>query len=443
MMRINSKLKKLSSRDFRLTLSILTSVLAKFIGIGATLITIPVTLNYLGEEKFAIWMVISGFLGFMTFSDFGLGMGLQNALSRAYGLNDRKSQSYLIATGYLLVTTLVLGLIVIGFAILSWTEIENIFPVYNDEYVTALYSGICAFLLVIPIGLIQRVLGGVQKTYIANNLVLLGSVLSLVAILVVSYADLGLVALVVLYVVAPAAVMLTYSAYFFLKNPEYRVDAPFDLRQYAPQIVTTGGWTVLVQIIYTAKMNMPLIIVSSLLTTVVVAEYSVAQKVVGMIVTLISVALQPLWVVYGEAYARGDYDWIRKRLHQSMITTFALSTIGVVVLIFGGETLISWWLGGEIVPPKDMIYLFSLWAVFASMNVSIAMFLNGTNNFKWQGAFSIILVGCALIVSYWAAPIYGALAVIASMAIVGEVLRLPLFYLYSLSVLNKVSHGSN
>lgn len=432
-----ARLKALSARDLRLAMSVFTSVLAKFVGIGATLVTIPLTLDYLGEEKFTIWMVISGFLGFLTFSDFGLGMGLQNALSRSYGLNDKKSQPFFIATGYMLVTILVLVLSGVFAGLLPYVGLERVFPVYDEEYLDALNAGVYAFLLAIPVGLIQRVLGGLQKTYVANNLSLLGSLLSLLSIVVVTYADLGLSVLVVLYVLSPVVVMLIYTIYFFYKNSRYLVRERFDLKEYIPQILSTGGWTVLVQIIYTAKMNLPLIIVSSALLTSVVAQYSVAQKVVGMIVTLISVALQPLWVVYGEAFAKGDYDWIKSRLHQSLFVTFMLSVCGALVLCLWGDVLISWWLGGDVVPSSDMIYLFSLWAVLASMNVSLAMFLNGTNHFRLQGLFSVVLISIALFVSYWSAPVYGALGVIASMAIIGEAIRLPLFYLYSRAVLRR------
>jgi hypothetical protein len=75
--------KQTIQRNRRLLLSISTTILVKSIAIGSSEITMPLTLKYLGVESFSVWIVNSGVVGFMAFTD--LGIGLQNVLSKARG----------------------------------------------------------------------------------------------------------------------------------------------------------------------------------------------------------------------------------------------------------------------------------------------------------------------------------------------------------------------
>ena len=56
----------ISDRDARLSLSVITAGLDRFIGIGSTIVTMPITLHYLGPVQFGVWMLISGFIGFIS-----------------------------------------------------------------------------------------------------------------------------------------------------------------------------------------------------------------------------------------------------------------------------------------------------------------------------------------------------------------------------------------
>ena len=133
-----------SKRNTRLLLSITTSVLTKLIGVGSTLITIPLTLNYLGTESFGVWMVISSVVGFMSFSDLGIGMGLQNALSKAYGEEDTSSQKYYVSNAYALAIIVVCVASTTLITISYFVPIERLFKITDqvqlDNAVSALSS---------------------------------------------------------------------------------------------------------------------------------------------------------------------------------------------------------------------------------------------------------------------------------------------------------------
>ena len=70
------------------------------------LITVPLTLSYLGVDKFGVWMTITGFVAFLSFTDFGLGVGLQNALSKCDGQENKKDTVYLVSAAMLMMLSI-------------------------------------------------------------------------------------------------------------------------------------------------------------------------------------------------------------------------------------------------------------------------------------------------------------------------------------------------
>lgn len=442
--RLNGYIKGLTVRDGRLLLSIITSVLAKFIAIGSTLITIPVTLSYLGAESFGVWMVISGVVAFMSFSDLGIGMGLQNALSKAYGESDDKSPRHYIANACLILTVVSCFLAILVFFLFSVLPVERAFKVENgqlvDSAVSALEYTLFAFIFGIPISLIQRILSGVQKTYIANNVMLVGSILSLLSILTAVYFDLGLVGLAIFFTISPSVALLSYGIYFFYKNSHLQPRLSNLSKAHVSPIVSAGAWTVFVQIIYTAKMNFPTLIISASLGLLAVAEYSVAQKLTGLAASVIGIALQPLWVVYGEAYHRGDKVWVESALIKSIKMVLLLTVGSAIIFQFLGQPVIELWLGDEVMPSKLLIACFSLWMIASTVNVCFAMLLNGAGFFRNQALFSFMFVGLSLLLSLYFVEDVGVAGVVFIIFFIAELACVPMYYLESKRILSELSY---
>jgi O-antigen/teichoic acid export membrane protein len=432
----------MSVRDTKLLLSISTAGLSKFIGLGSTLITIPITLNYLGPVQFGIWMVISGFIGFIGFSDLGIGMGLQNALSKAYGENDKASPKYLISSAYFTIffaiTIITILMLLLG-NLFSTSKLFSLKPGENlQEATNALNYCLMAFIAGVPISLVGRILNGYQKNYITNNISLLGQIISLFSIFLSIWLDLGLVGLALLYIVSPLLALLGYSLYFFKINFDLVPRITRVNKIHIKAIMSSGLWTVFVKFIYAVKMSGPVIIISASLGAVAVAEYSIAQKLIGVGAMVISMALQPLWTVYGEAYYRGDKVWIEQTLAKSIKIVLLLTVVGGAIFVLFGLQVIEVWLGNSVLPSFLLIVFFSLWMIASSVNICFTMVLNGTDNFRNQSLFSVVFVSAALIIAYGLAPNYGSVSVILSMLLVAELCLIPFFYVETKKVISKI-----
>src|SRR5205823_1872065 len=74
------------------------ALVARAIGSLTGIITIPLTVRYLGAERYGAWMTISSVLVFLGFGDFGLASSLTNALGKAFGADDRASARRFVTT---------------------------------------------------------------------------------------------------------------------------------------------------------------------------------------------------------------------------------------------------------------------------------------------------------------------------------------------------------
>ena len=58
----------------RVALTTLSACLAKVIVALTLLVSVPLTLSYLGPERYGLSMTVGSFIAILSFSDFGIGM---------------------------------------------------------------------------------------------------------------------------------------------------------------------------------------------------------------------------------------------------------------------------------------------------------------------------------------------------------------------------------
>src|SRR5438552_374368 len=66
----------------RIALTSATSILSKGVSLLTMLISVPLTVNYLGAERFGLWMTVSSLVTFLAFADFGIGNGLLTGIAQ-------------------------------------------------------------------------------------------------------------------------------------------------------------------------------------------------------------------------------------------------------------------------------------------------------------------------------------------------------------------------
>ena len=150
-------------------------------------------------------------------------------------------------------------------------------------------------------------------------------------------------------------------------------------RVAAVRVYKTGFDFFILQICNNAFFKNDAILIVRFLTVNQVTPYSVAQKVFLQVDGLLAIAMGSLWAAYGNAKAKGDYDWIR-RTHTKMIRAFALCYSGLsVFMILFGHRLLAWWVGATSAPGVLLILGVAFYYCARGWNGLHAMLLNGLN----------------------------------------------------------------
>lgn len=180
----------------RVVLSAGSSFINKVVTTLTSLISVPLTVHYLGVERYGLWMTISSTIAFLTFADLGLGNGLINAVSKADGLDNRADATTAVSSAFFMLLGIAFSLVAIFWVIYPHVPWQRVFNVTSDvairESGSAMAVLMAAFLINMPLGIVQRIQMGYQEGY-KNQLWLSGgAVLGLAGVLIVIYLKAGL-----------------------------------------------------------------------------------------------------------------------------------------------------------------------------------------------------------------------------------------------------------
>ena len=117
-----------STRSIKAKKNILISFFIKGISIVTGLLMVPLTISYVNQSQYGIWLTLSSVIAWFSFFDIGFGNGLRNkfAESKASG-NDFMVKAY-VSTTYGILSMIFIMVWIIFFLVnyeLNWSSILN------------------------------------------------------------------------------------------------------------------------------------------------------------------------------------------------------------------------------------------------------------------------------------------------------------------------------
>jgi len=366
-----------------------TAVLARAVQVATSLITIPLTIHYLGNERFGLWMTISSVLAMANFADFGIGNGVLNSVADAFGKNDFDRIRTAISSGFAVlgaVGLLLLALFASSFAWVSWAEVFRVTSAQaRAEAAPALMVFAFCFTLNIPLDLVQRAQLGLQQGFRMNLWQVCGSLAGLAGVVAGIRMHAGLPLLVAALAGAPvAATALNTFHFFVVSRPDLRPRRRFVSREAISRIVTFGTLFFVLQLVAAIAFSSDNFLIARILGASSVPEYSIPQRMFSLISLMVAMLVTPLWPAYGEAISRGDIPWVRRTLVRSLIFVFGAAAVASIAMLLVAHRLIAWWIGPRISPPFVLLLGLTLWTIVDCCGNSIAMFLNGASIMRFQ-----------------------------------------------------------
>jgi O-antigen/teichoic acid export membrane protein len=375
---------------------------ARGIGLLTSLISVPLTFRYLGPERYGIWMVLISIIAAMGFADLGIGNGLMNAVSEAYGKDDRRLAREHVTSAFVLMLCIAVVLAIAGTAgypFLPWLRM------FNVKSQTAAAEGAKAFLVLyasfiisIPLGVITRTQAGLQKGYASQIVSAFGSIVSLGGMLLVILLHANLAWLVFASVFAGILATM-FNGWVLLREHSWLLPSWHAYRRSsANKIFKLGMMFFVLQCAVTVSYTSDNIVIAQVLGASAVAVYAVPQKLFGFLSSVVSMAITPLWPAYGEAIARGDVAWVRKVFLGSMWLTLLTTVPICTLLVFAGPWILKVAVGRSLHAPLSLLVVLGVWTVVNAVSTVTSILLNGAGVLKAQTGLVVVasLVNLAL-----------------------------------------------
>lgn len=376
-------------RDRRIAASAATAIFAKLLSVGVALLTVPLTLGYLGPERYGMWLIMSSFVAILSFADLGVGNGVLNTVAAAHGRDDRAGIRAAISSGMAALVG-VAAVIAAGFALayphLDWFRVFNVdTPLARAEAGPALAVFVGCFALAVPTGVVQRVQLGLQQGFVASLWQCAGSLLALVGVLLAIRMEAGLPWLVLGFMGGPLLANAANSLHFFTGAGRDIAPSPSAAtRTDASEVVRTGLIFMAIQLSSAAIYSSAPLLIAHTLGAAIVPQYSIPEKIFSLVTLVASLALAPYWPAYRESIVRGDIAWVRKTFRTSLLIAAALATTISIPLIWAAPYIIEIWVGSAISTPFLLLLGFGCWNIAHTVAWALTTFLSGAHKIKSQ-----------------------------------------------------------
>jgi O-antigen/teichoic acid export membrane protein len=399
-----------------------SSFAAKALNILISFLSVPLTVHYLGAERYGVWLTISSLITWMSMTDFGLaGNALVNVLAESSGRDDRESAQHYSASAFWALTgvSVLSGLLALGtFRFIPWRAIFRVSQATSThELQLACGLTLAFFVFNFPLSMQNSIYSAYQDGYLANIWGIASNACSLAALVFVSRTHGGLPQLV-LALSGTRAVILVINYIAMFRRYYWLIPVPSAVRWSCVKRLFSLGTKYLVTQLASLGLyqSQPLIITQTLGPSKVVI-FVVAYKILALPMDLTYMATQPFISAFGEARARNDWAWITSAYKNATNACLAFGLPMLVVMALIAKPAIRIWAGAVAVPSTSLVLGLTIYCIFGIWLMAAGQFLIGVENVN-PVALSLTLCAIGIVVlGVWWAPIFGLTGIAAAMAV--------------------------
>ena len=410
-----------SNRNAMLRNNILLSGFMKVIGLATSFLIVPITLDFLNNEQYGVWMTLTSILLWFAFFDVGLGNGMRNYLAQAIAEGDyAKGRSYLTTTLVMLtVIALVLALLFVSFIMMA-----DLGKVFNTSVLTTeqLRLPVLIAIIMTLIGFVAKNVGVVYmalQKYAVNDLITISAgVVGLMAVYVLTKTipPGNLTAIVLVFTMFPVIAFVIAGIPLFRNYPQLRPEKADFNWTIGRQLLGKGMGFFFIQItsclVIFGGSNL---FITQFSGPEAVTTYNIAYKYFNQLAVAYTIIVSPMRNAYTEAYVKGEYGWIKSNFRRSM-GIWALMAVGGILMLFVADMFFHFWVGDAVTVPFSVSVSVLCYITFFNLNNCVTMLINGLNKISVQIVTSVVATIVFFVAVMILGPRLGVEGVVACMA---------------------------
>ena len=368
------------------------SMLMKPINMLLSFVYTPISLAFLGQEKYGVWAIICSIISWINYFDIGIGNGLRNKLAEAYALEDWKSAQKYVSTAYFGTTSISSVFFVV--LLMAW-KIFDLSTFFNlnvaDENINAIVTiALAAVCINFILSLSKTSAYAIQQPGIISIAGVVGQAIQLVVLLGISrIMHQNLMAVAIMY-----GMISLFDSILVYKTVTYKRDylkphiSKIDMQYFKP-LLTLGMGFFVMQICSLVLNTTDNLLISNLYGSAEVTPYNIVYKMFYILVQVHGIIIMPMWSAYTEAEARRDVVWIKSTMKKINVLTLGFAACGIVG-IFLFEPIAAIWLGQKMEYGTALIVIVAVYMIAQMFANNYSSFLCGIGHIKTSVILSAI-----------------------------------------------------
>lgn len=372
------------------------SSLFKIGSVVSGFLIVPLTIDYLDNENYGVWLTISSFIGWFSFLDIGLGHGLRNKFSEA-----KTNGEYEIARAYVSCAYYTVGIVSLFLLILfgvcnlfiEWSYIFNTVVELKDELGILMPIVFFFFGLQLVLKLITTIYTADQHHSTFHKIEFITKAFSLLTTwLLLNLYESSILMYGTLLSAIPVLILLIFSIIAFTTRYEYyRPSYKLYKLKYFKEITGVGLNFFIIQMAVLVLFSTDNFIITQIFTPKDVVPYSIAQKYFSILFIAHTILVTPYWSSITEAYAKDDISWIRNSVKRVQ-RIWLLIPCCLIIMVMLSNWFYKQWVGEDVFVPLGLSISMALYVLLMTFQSIYVQFLNGTGKIRLQTYLSLLIM---------------------------------------------------
>lgn len=376
-----------NNRSKNVKKNIIYSFGLKSVGILLSFLLLPLTVNYLSEIEYGVWVTLFSVMNWVNFLDMGIGLGLRNKLAEAVSRDNLKDIQTYMSTGIAAMIgmgILLLILFLIGVQFIDMQVVFNTKEISEaDLYKSVLWTAIFVILTFV-LSVINQIYYAYQKAAVTGAIQIMHN---LIMLIIVYYLTLqvrhNMFYFVLSFGIASLSSKVFFIIYFFYKNRRLYPKLIYVEWAKIKGISTVGIKFFIIQLTCIVTFSSSNILITQCLGPEYVRAYDVVFKIFSIITMGHGLICSPLWNAYTDAYVRKDFQWIEKSLKKMQQLMFVIILL-TLLIVWKINWIISLWISTPIDLPIYLSASMGLFVIITCWTNIWAIFLNGIGKIELQ-----------------------------------------------------------
>lgn len=365
----------------------------KAIFIGINFFLVPITIDFLGNVKYGMWVIILSIISWANITDFGLANGLRNKTAELYGIKSiREVQEYMSTTFFITVFISAI-LTLVGVSVFYFFDFSFFIEhseVDSGELRLAFIITLASFGINFVLGNYRAVSNGLQKSSWVAQIQAINAIILLASIyLLLRYSTNSLVDLSIVY----ALVSITSNLILTMKVVHFDHAFIPKMKTFqtakVKQVFSAGFYFFVLQFSGLILFSTDNVIIGKYLGLEDVTVYNIIDKIFTTGNTLFSILLVALWSAVTKASAENDFDWIKQIIKRLRLYAL-IYAVGVIFVGVNFDYIASLWIGQELVYGWDVKTIFILYFIFLAFGAIYVNVINGLGELRLQVYLTVI-----------------------------------------------------